>query len=375
MALYKRGGVWWYQFKYRGRRYQESAGTSSKTLAREIERTRRRSIEEAANGIRRARNAAILFSAAATDWLKLMEPTWAPKTHVIATTDVGHLKARFGSMLLVDIDARQIADYIKARRAKGAADKTIRNELGTLRGVLKHYRLWAQLKDDGVRLPRAKDTDTGIALSAEQETKLLAACAASRSRSLLPAVTIALSTGLRLDEIRLLKWKQIEFVHEALKVGKSKTQQGAGRPVHLNSRALESLKVWAQQFPKRKLDHYVFPSERVGFSGHEEIPQVFDTDPTAPITSWKTAWNTAKTSAGVTCRFHDLRHTAVTRLLEAGQPFAVVAEIMGWSPATAVRMAKRYGHIGESTRRQAMAALDARPGQTSPLAESTSTVQ
>jgi integrase len=358
MALYKRGGVWWYQFKYRGRRYQESAGTSSKTLAREIERTRRRSIEEAANGIRRTRNAAILFSAAATEWLKLMEPTWAPKTHVIATTDVGHLKARFGSMLLVDIDARQIADYIKTRRAKGAADKTIRNELGTLRGILKHYRLWAQLKDDGVRLPRAKDTDTGIALSSEDETKLLGACAASRSRSLLPAVTIALSTGLRLDEIRLLKWKQIDFVHEALKVGKSKTQQGTGRPVHLNSRALESLKVWAQQFPKRKLDHYVFPSERVGFSGHEEIPQVFDTDPTAPITSWKTAWNTAKTSAGVSCRFHDLRHTAVTRLLEAGQPFAVVAEIMGWSPATAVRMAKRYGHIGESTRRQAMAALD-----------------
>jgi hypothetical protein len=32
---------------------------------------------------------------------------------------------------------------------------------------------------------------------------------------------------------------------------------------------------------------------------------------------------------------------------EAGQPFAVVAEIMGWSAGTAVRMAKRYGHIGD----------------------------
>ena len=53
-----------------------------------------------------------------------------------------------------------------------------------------------------------------------------------------------------------------------------------------------------------------------------------------------------------------MRHTAVTRLLEAGQSFAVVAGIMGWSPATAVRMAKRYGHIGESVRRQAMESLD-----------------
>jgi len=100
-------------------------------------------------------------------------------------------------------------------------------------------------------------------------------------------------------------------------------------------------------------------SEHVGFSGNDEIPQVFDTDPTTPISSWKTAWVSAKKRAGIECRFHDLRHSAVTRLLEAGQPFAVVADIMGWSAATAVRMAKRYGHIGESARRQAMAALEA----------------
>jgi integrase len=103
----------------------------------------------------------------------------------------------------------------------------------------------------------------------------------------------------------------------------------------------------------------VFPSERVGFSGNDEIPQVFATDPTTPISSWKTAWVSAKKAAGIECRFHDLRHSAVTRLLEAGQPFAVVAEIMGWCAATAVRMAKRYGHIGESARRHAIAALEA----------------
>ena len=85
---------------------------------------------------------------------------------------------------------------------------------------------------------------------------------------------------------------------------------------------------------------------------------MFDTDPTKPITSWKTAWKRAKEAAGIECRFHDLRHTVVTRLLEKGQPFAVVAEIMGWSPGTAVRMAKRYGHIGPSAKRAAMFALD-----------------
>ena len=52
-----------------------------------------------------------------------------------------------------------------------------------------------------------------------------------------------------------------------------------------------------------------------------------------------------KTEA-INCRFHDLRHTAVTRLLEAGIPYPVVASMIGWSAATAIRMAKRNGHIG-----------------------------
>jgi integrase len=202
-----------------------------------------------------------------------------------------------------------------------------------------------------------------MALSSEQEQKLLVACASSRSRSLLPVVTLGLATGLRHDELRLLRWKQIDFVHEALKVGRSKTEHGAGRAVHLNTRALTAIRDWAGQFPKRKATDYVFPSERVGFSGNDEIPQVFDTDPKKAITSWKVAWGTARTAAGVACRFHDLRHTAVTRLLEAGTPFAVVATIMGWSAATSLRMIKIYAHIGASAQRTAMAALETAPAE------------
>ena len=65
--------------------------------------------------------------------------------------------------------------------------------------------------------------------------------------------------------------------------------------------------------------------------------------------------------ARITCRFHDLRHTCCTRMLEAGVPFAIVAEIMGWGAAMAFLMSKRYGHIGEKARRQAVAALDKTP--------------
>jgi integrase-like protein len=56
----------------------------------------------------------------------------------------------------------------------------------------------------------------------------------------------------------------------------------------------------------------------------------------------------------VQCRFHDLRHTGCTRMLEAGVSFPVLAVLMGWSPATTVRMAKRYGHIGQAALRTAV---------------------
>jgi integrase len=80
------------------------------------------------------------------------------------------------------------------------------------------------------------------------------------------------------------------------------------------------------------------------------------------------AWEKAKDRAGailsgaaenneesepLECRFHDLRHTAVTRLLEAGISYPVVASLMGWSAATTIRMAKRYGHIGNKALRDA----------------------
>ena len=99
-------------------------------------------------------------------------------------------------------------------------------------------------------------------------------------------------------------------------------------------------------------NHYVFPAGQIGQGG------VYARNPNQPIGSWKTAWATAKRAADVTARFHDIRHTACTRMLEGGVPLSVVATIPGWSPATTAIMAKRYGHIGDTARRSAVTVLD-----------------
>ena len=253
--------------------------------------------------------------------------------------------------LLLDIDAHTIARYQGQRLAEGASPKSINLEVGTLRGLLRHRELWTEGLRRDVRSLRVRD-DHGIALTVGQERRLADACGVSRSRSLFPAFVVALQTGLRYSELRLLRWSQVDFLNAQLTVGQSKTAAGTGRVVPLNDRALGELKRWATGFSNRSREHYVFPAQLVGQGGGYAI------QPNKPIGSWKSAWARAKRVAQVKVRFHDLRHTACTRMLEGGVPLSVVATILGWSAATTAIMAKRYGHICDTARRSAVAVLE-----------------
>ena len=51
MAVYKRGEVWWYSFVFAGKKIQESAKTSRKTIATEAEKRRRLELERAHAGM------------------------------------------------------------------------------------------------------------------------------------------------------------------------------------------------------------------------------------------------------------------------------------------------------------------------------------
>lgn len=353
--LYKRSDTWWWRIKFAGRTIRESAKTNSKELARRAEIKRRRELEEGYHGLKK-RQAPQTLKSASDDWLKLKQPTVAVKTHLIEKTNLGHILPIIGKKLVSELDAADVSRYQHHRLNEKAAPKTINLEVGTIRAILRRHRLWANLQPD-VRMLSVPD-DIGKALSLADEKKLLDGCAESRSRSLLPAVLLALNTGMRYSEIRLLRWLQIDLDRRTVRVGKSKTEAGTGRVIPLNDKATKVLKFWAEQFPDREPEHFVFPSERYGAGGDKFEPTVYDIQPTKAINSWKEAWESVKEDVEVVIRFHDLRHTCVTRMLEGGVPLSVVASILGWSPATTARMAKRYGHIGQVAQRQAVAVLD-----------------
>jgi integrase len=238
-------------------------------------------------------------------------------------------------------------------------------------------------------------SDVGKALTADQERMLLAECAASVSRSLLPFVVLAIDTGARYDTVRTLQWGRVDLKKGSIKIGKDKTQAGTGRVVPLNDRALKVLSNWAEHFPGRKPEHYVFPSEMYGLVGKKGkfggSVKSLTVDPTRPVGSIKTGWENAKLRTRRRCpkclnslkdakpkgfkcgacglkldelpegvtgfRFHDLRHTSVSRMIVGGVALPVIAKVVGWRLGTVVSMAQRYGHFEQETMRKAVDAI------------------
>ncbi len=371
MSLYRYKGskVWTLDFIFHGQRIRESTGTRSKTLAQKIEDKRRRGLEEGAAGVKSKHNQPLLFSIAAEEYLKMKEAGWEAKTRLIAKNNLAHLLPVFGKHLLVDIEVPDILAYQKARLAQGAAPRTVNIEQGLFRAIMRRFGAWPRIQHGVSMLP--EQGDIGRKISSEEESLLLFECGNSRSRGLFPFVTLAIETGARKNVIRTLQWKWIDLTNACIQFGKDKTPSGTGRIIPLNRRALETLKLWAQRFPNREPDHYVFPAERYGASGDVFEATAYATDPTKPVASVKEAWEGAKKRAGVKCRFHDLKHTAVSRMLDAGVPIAKIAKIVGWSPATMVRMIARYGHFGLEDLRDAVETIS-RPAkgeldQTSPV--------
>ena len=114
------GEVWWYKFRFAGHLFRESAKTTSKALARRAERKRHLQLKEAVHGILK-RAAPVTFSVAADDWMELKKPTWAAKSYEVEDRNLKHLKPAFGSLLLIDVTAEDIADYQKSRLKAGAS--------------------------------------------------------------------------------------------------------------------------------------------------------------------------------------------------------------------------------------------------------------
>ena len=366
MGVYKRGQTYWYKFLFQGQLIRESAKTNSKTVAREAERARRREFELAVNRIPK-RDRPPLFGIAAREWLA-SKNTLAPKSFERFQHHVATLTVEFGQRLVCDITADDILRLRSKRVSEGLAPRTVNYEISALRGILKSKGLWSAIADEFDRRAIKKLSerhDVGRAVGAVEERKLLDAISGSRSPALLPLFVLAMDTGLRASELRSLRrrdlslvWHKATIAEGALVVPKSKTEAGTGRMVPLTARACAVLSLWLSRFPNAREDSYVFPRHRVGVGGDARKPYIWDIDLDQPIGEWKKAWRLACQDAGVRYRWHDCRHSFISRLAE--NPQVSEETIKSLAGHVSKRMLERYSHIRTQAKRNAIAVLNGR---------------
>ena len=349
--IYRRGkkGTLWFRFRFAGRFVHESARTTSRTVAREAERQRRRELELSWNRIER-RTLPPSFDKAARLWVSAARPHLACRTYEIYDVAIRcHLSPVLGSLLLCDIGAREIGNYQARRKAQGASPRTVNKEVQVLRQVLKRHKLWSALQGE-VKFER-EPASIGKALTTEEEVILLAAC---ESNPLLhTVVSLGLNTALRRNEIRTLRWSQADLLNRTLTVGQTKTEGGSGRVVPLNFVAHAAMVRWAGRFPAGGQEDYIFPACEDARLDCEK-PNAGNIDPSRPIKTWRTAWRRALKDAKLQIRFHDLRHCCITKLAESQASEQTIMAIAGHLSRT---MLEHYSHIRMAAKRTALESI------------------
>ena len=165
-------------------------------------------------------------------------------------------------------------------------------------------------------------------LTPTENKRLLAAVDAYSNPMFSWIVRIALETGMRLSEIAGVRVGQVDMQKRVVRL--EHTKNSSPRTVPLTKAATRGFRA--------ALDNPLRPPETdlvfFGEPGRDGIrrPYLFDK-----------AWSDAKRTAGlVDFRFHDLRHEAVSRLVEAGLSDQEVAAISGHK---SMQMLKRYTHL------------------------------
>ena len=243
---------------------------------------------------------------------------------------------------LAAITAPRIAEYRLTRlttvseRTKATLGKgTVNRELSVLRALMN----LAADPECGFleKAPRVKleheDQDRLRFLTDDEAVRLLDECKKAgqhhnhgqRSPYLYPVVVIALNTGMRREEILGLTWPDVDLTRGVFRLERTKT--GRRREVPMNLAAYTAV----SELPR---------------TGSRLFPR-----------SVRTAWEGALERSGVEdFRFHDLRHTFASWLVQKGRSLREVKELLGHSSIT---MTMRYSHLAPDHLKSAVAVLDA----------------
>jgi integrase len=325
VSLFKRGNVWWEYFYIDGIRHQHSTDTSNRRLAetvavklRQEARLRKHRLVEA--------DPDITVGQVAT---RFLGDGGATPYHV------GRLELSlpfFGERPVASL-TRSVVNEYRSRRHRdrpNLSDATINRDVSVLRHIL-YWALDEQIIPSNplarIRLVRERRRKRPV-LGVGEEELLIPACADHLGE----AVITGVDTGMRRGELTHQDWEDIDLDRNLLLVTQSKTVEGEAREIPLTARVHDLL------------------------SRRKQTKGLVFTYRGKPLKLLKTGWKGALRRSGIRrFRFHDLRHTFNTRLMEAGVMPDIRKSLMGHSTGDTNEL---YTHVELPAKREAIRKLE-----------------
>jgi integrase len=359
MHLYKRGKIWWIEFVKDGVKYRQTTHTTKKAEAtawmNAIKTARKMPTFEQAVEVLR-----MLYKEPAQNTLPL-EAAWSAYESLAGAigklaglsdkTLIDRRRRLSGLVSWIERNAATIrtvegvsgqiaAKYAEYLATMGKSTKTRRNIIGDLSTI------WTALekRSDGIKnpwkdlAPADIDRKRILNFSAEQERAVLAA-AKKVGKDWFPACVIARHTGLRYGDVARLTWDEVDLERGIIRRKPKKTERfGISVELPIIAPIREAL----EALPR--LGDFLFPlhAELYGKKG-KNVQKAL---------SFREVLDAAGISGNYT--FHSWRHTAATRLAEAGADVETRKRILGH---TTDENAARYDHAAHAA--EDRAALEA----------------
>lgn len=333
--MFRRGGVWWICIRYGGKKIQKSLETHDKKLAQRIEAKIRTEIVEGKYYER-----LIGESKTFKDMMEKFMKEHAPKRTISMQrsyfSSLKRLSPSFGDSKLSAITPKMISNYKVLRYSKGVKPSTINKELAMLSIAFNlAMKEWEWVKDNPVsKVQKERENNERDRWLTEDEEKRLLENSQKKLREI---IVFALHTGLRQNELLSLQWDKVSLLRRAIIIQESKN--GKPRTIPLQQPAYDIL---VEKFKIRNIRHNFVFTNRIGTKiDRHNLRRIF---------------SIAVKKAGIQdFRFHDLRHTFATRLVQKGVKIYDISILLGHKSTI---MTQRYAHHCTESLRDCLQVLE-----------------
>ncbi len=328
MGAYKRKNIWYIDYYFDGKRIRERVGPNKK-LAERILAIRTAEITQAKFDIETYKSVTTFDELAKIyiRYAKINKKSWRRDV-----TSLGNILPFFKDMKIKHITPLDIENY-KQKRSEEVKPTTVNRELACMKHMFNLAIKWKKASANPVtEVKFFKENNKRLRFLSEEEIHRLMECS---SPQLKPIVITAITTGMRLNEILTLQWKDIDFDTNLIIL--DETKGGSSRKIPIS----DALKEVLFELKNESVNEFVFQNS-LG----------------KPYKDVRTAFRTALNKSGIKdVTFHTLRHTFASHLVMSNVNLKTVQELLGHRT---IQMTMRYAHLSGKHKQQAVNILQRR---------------